>query len=219
MATVITISREFGSGGRELGKRMADILGYKYYDREIIEAIAKETELDEHYIEKTLEGGIGAAVFPITFSHSFGYLTQMDSNYITLFACQNKIIKSLPEGGDCIIVGRCADSLLSQYNPVRVFVYADMKSKIERCRARAAETEHFTDKQLIRRIKKIDRARKQTHDMYSPFAWGDKRGYHLCVNTGGMDIKKIAPVAAEYLKVYIDKMKELSSGNNVPSED
>lgn len=208
MGTVITISREFGSGGRELGKRIADILGYKYYDREIVEAIAKETELDEHYIEKLLEGGVGAAVFPITFSHSFGYLTHMDNNYITLLACQNKIIKSLPENGDCVIVGRCADSLLSAYNPVRVFVYADMPSKIARCRARAPEQEDFTDKQLIKRIKKIDRARKQTHDMYAPFAWGDKRGYHLCVNTSGTEIKKLAEVVAQYLKVYIDKLNK-----------
>ena len=205
MATVITISREFGSGGRELGKRLGDILGFKYYDREIIEAIAKETSFDEHYIEKTLEGGIGSAVFPITFSHSFGYLTQLDSNYIKLFACQNKIVKSLPEAGDCIIVGRCADTLLAEYNPVKVFVYAAMPSKVERCRERAPKDEHFTDKQLIKRIKKIDKARKQTHDMYSPFSWGDKRGYHLCVNTTDMEIKKLAPVVAEYLKVYIEK--------------
>lgn len=207
MATIITVSREFGSGGRELGKRVADILGFKYYDKEIIDAIAKETSLDEKYVEKTLEAGIGAAVYPMTFAHSFCYIPYINSNYLEILACQNKIVKSLPEQGDCVIVGRFADSVLAEYKPVKTFVYADMASKMERCRARATAEENYTDKQLIKRIKKIDKARKQTHDMYSSTIWGDKKNYHLCINTTGVEIKKLAPVVAEYLKVYIEANK------------
>lgn len=122
---VITISREFGSGGRELGKRLADALGYRYYDREIIEAIAKETSLDEQYIERTLENGAGAAIYPITFSRSFGYLAPVNTHYFEILARQQEIIKRIPEHGNCVIVGRSADSVLAEYNPVKIFVYAD----------------------------------------------------------------------------------------------
>ena len=200
---VITISREFGSGGRELGKRLADALGYRYYDREIIEAIAKETSLDEQYIERTLENGAGAAIYPITFSRSFGYLAPVNTHYFEILARQQEIIKRIPEHGNCVIVGRSADSVLAEYNPVKIFVYADMTSKLARCKARVKSDEALTDKQLIRKIKKLDKVRKQTHDMYSSTEWGDKKTYNLGVNTTGVVIKELAIKLAEYLKLYI----------------
>lgn len=201
---IITISREFGSGGRELGKRLADELNFRYYDREIIEKIAEDTSLDENYIERTLENGIGAAVYPITFSRSFGYLAPVNTHYFEILASQQEVIKKLPEHGDCVIVGRSADSVLAEYNPFKVFVYSDMKSKLERCRARAeGQEENLTDKQLVRRIKKLDKVRKQTHDMYSSTVWGDKKTYNLCVNTSGASIKELAKSLAEYIKICI----------------
>lgn len=201
---IITISREFGSGGRELGKRLADELNFRYYDREIIEKIAEDTSLDENYIERTLENGVGAAVYPITFSRSFGYLAPVNTHYFEILASQQEVIKKLPEHGDCVIVGRSADSVLAEYNPFKVFVYSDMKSKLERCRARAeGQEENLTDKQLVRRIKKLDKVRKQTHDMYSSTVWGDKKTYNLCVNTSGASIKELAKSLAEYIKICI----------------
>ena len=201
---IITISREFGSGGRELGKRLADELNFRYYDREIIEKIAKDTSLDENYIERTLENGVGAAVYPITFSRSFGYIAPVNTHYFEILASQQDIIKKLPEHGDCVIVGRSADSVLADYNPFKIFVYADTESKLARCRERAGEAEkNLTDKQLVRRIKKLDKVRKQTHDMYSSTVWGDKRTYNLCVNTSGANIKEIAKCIAQYITSYV----------------
>lgn len=201
---IITISREFGSGGRELGKRLADELNFRYYDREIIEKIAEDTSLDENYIERTLENGVGAAVYPITFSRSFGYIAPVNTHYFEILASQQEVIKKLPEHGDCVIVGRSADSVLAEYNPFKVFVYSDMKSKLARCRARAdRHEEKLTDKQLLRRIKKLDKVRKQTHDMYSSTVWGDKTTYNLCVNTSGASIKELAKSLAEYVKTIL----------------
>lgn len=201
---IITISREFGSGGRELGKRLADELNFRYYDREIIEKIAEDTSLDENYIERTLENGVGAAVYPITFSRSFGYIAPVNTHYFEILASQQEVIKKLPEHGDCVIVGRSADSVLAEYNPFKVFVYSDMKSKFARCRARAdRHEEKLTDKQLLRRIKKLDKVRKQTHDMYSSTVWGDKITYNLCVNTSGASIKELAKSLAEYVKTIL----------------
>lgn len=201
---IITISREFGSGGRELGKRLADELNFRYYDREIIEKIAKDTSLDEGYVERMLENGALSAIYPITFSRSFGYIAPVNTHYFEILASQQDIIKKLPASGDCVIVGRSADSVLAEYNPFKIFVYADTESKLARCRARADKSEeNLTDKQLLKRIKKLDKVRKQTHDMYSSTVWGDKRTYNLCVNTSGADIKEIAKCIAQYVRSYV----------------
>ncbi len=202
--TVITISREFGSGGRELGKRLADELNFRYYDREIIEKIAKDTALDEGYVERMLESGVGAAFFPLTFAHSFGYIAPVNTRYFEILAKEQEIIKKLPEHGDCIIVGRNADSVLAKLNPFKIFVYADAESKIARCRARADKDEKsLTDKQLYKRIKRLDKVRKQTHDLYSTTVWGDKSSYNLCINTSGASIKNLAKCLARYIEAYV----------------
>lgn len=199
--SIITVSREFGSGGREVGKRLADAFGYAYYDREIVSAIAAKTQMSEGYVANALEGGLFRSI-PVHFGRTFSYTSAMMGSTTNLFVEQHKILKELAAKGDCVIVGRAADAILEEYHPFNLFVYADMEAKLRRCRERATEEESFTDKEMARRIKKIDTERARYHELFSDTPWGKKESYHLCVNTTDVSIKALVPAVAEYIRVW-----------------
>lgn len=200
---ILTISREFGSGGRELGKRIADILGYSYYDREIITTIAKEHNYDENYVESVLENRFPIDI-PITYGRTFSYTDVTGQQAIQLMSTQYKMLREFAAKDNCVIVGRSANIILEDFNPLNIFVYADMESKIKRCRERAAENENLSDFELKRKIKQIDNGRSKHQKFISEQKWGNKEGYHLCVNTSGLEIKALSAVIAEYVKVYFE---------------
>lgn len=204
--SIITISREFGSGGREVGKRLADAMGYAYYDREIVTAIAQKTRMDEGYVASALEGGLFRGI-PIHFGRTFSYSTTLMTNTANLFVEQHKIIRELAAKGNCIIVGRAADAILEEYHPFNLFVYAELEAKVRRCQQRAPEGEKLTERELIRRIKKIDTERARYHEMFSDTRWGRKESYHLCVNTTGVEIKSLVPVIAQYARCWMAEQK------------
>lgn len=194
---IITVSREFGSGGRELGKRVADALGYAYYDREIITAVAARHDFNEHYVEWVLENAIPISV-PISFGKTFSYSDATGQQALELLTSQCILLKEIAEKENCVIVGRSANIILEEFQPLNLFVYADMESKMRRCRERAAEGEVYTDYQLKRQIRQIDQGRARHQRFLSEKKWGDKAGYHLCVNTSGLEIRKIAPIVADF---------------------
>lgn len=205
--SIITVSREFGSGGRELAKRLSDTLGMAYYDHEIITAIAKEAKLDEKYVERTLES-MAFNNYPITFSRTFSGISAVNTITPQLFAVQHKIIRELAEKGDCIIVGRGANAVLREYHPFSIFVYADMASKITRCKQRAAEDEKLSDKEINKKIKQIDKDRAKNYYLVSNARWGDKSGYDLCLNTTNINIKEFTLIIAEYAKRWLEENKK-----------
>lgn len=196
---IITISREFGSGGRELGKRLADCLQFSYYDKEIILAVAENIGLNEAYVEEIMEKG-QFCNYPITIGRSFSYPAYLQQNTTNLLVVRQKIIKALAAQGDCVIVGQSADVVLQEFSPFNLFVYADSDSKIKRCRERSPEGECLTDKDLLKKMKQVDAARAKSRTMLSGLKWGKKESYHLCVNTTGVQIKTLAPHIADYAK-------------------
>lgn len=198
---IITISRTFGSGGRELGKRMADLLHFAYYDKEIILAIAEESRLDETYVETMMEKGVRS--YPITVGRTFTYPTFLQQNTTSILVARQKIIRALAAKGDCVVMGQSADVILQAHHPFNLFVYADTASKMKRCRERAPGDEDLTDRELIKRMKQIDAARAKSRELFSNLKWGQKEGYHLCVNTTGTQIKTLAPHVAEYAKYWL----------------
>jgi len=208
MTRIITINREFGSGGRELGKRLADALGIPCYDHEIIEMIAKENGFDERYVANVSEKSIEAA-YPLTIGHRFAMPTiQVMDQPIRVAVAQRQILENFAQKGDCVIVGRCADVILKEYHPLRIFVYASMDSKVARCQARAPEGEDLSRKELERRIRQIERNRSQFREMYSETKWGSKESYDLCINTSGREIKPIVPAVAEFVNCWFGKEEE-----------
>ena len=202
MTRIITISREFCSGGRELGKRLADALGIPCYDHEIIQMIAKENGFDERYVANMSEKSIEAA-YPLTIGHRFSMPpVPVMEQPIRVAVAQREILESFARKGDCVIVGRCADVILKEYHPLSIFVYANMDAKIARCQERAPEGENLTRKELERRIRQVEKGRRQFREMYSEVKWGDKEAYDLCINTSGREIKKLIPALVELVNCW-----------------
>lgn len=200
--TVITIGREFGSGGRELARRLSEELGFVYYDQEILTEIANRTQLSESYVKAVVEHS-PVTSYPIHVVHSFHPATNTMMNQ-TNKVCQEQsaIIKEMAEKSNCIIVGRCADYILRDYHPIRIFVYSTMEEKIKRCRAKANDSEGMSDKELEKQIKNIDRHRKKYYDFYTGQEWGDRRNYDILINTSRMDLKETVKALSIGLKAF-----------------
>lgn len=198
---IITISREFGSGGRKLGKQLAKLLNYDYYDKEIIASIASNTGMDENYIEDTLAQDRWQNV-PLTFHHSVSNIA-LDSTHTDLLLERKRVIEDIAAAGkDCVIVGRNADILLREYRPFNIFVCADLATKINRCTKRSSENECLDAKELERKIYKIDKSRAQTRALITDSGWGDRAAYHLILNTTDWEIKELALAVAEFVKKW-----------------
>ena len=200
MNRIITIGREFGSGGREVGKRLSEALGIAYYDREIVEEIAKRTQLAEEYVHQIVEHQ-PKLHYPITIGHTLhaggsDYLLRQQA---AVFAEQATVLREMAEKSDCVIVGRCADYILRESAPLRLFVYADMEARMARCREKAPEAEELTDRQLRRRIREVDRHRARYYTYYTGKTWGARENYDLCVNTSNIPVKEIATALANLL--------------------
>lgn len=205
---IITISREFGSGGRELGKRMADILNFAFYDKEIIDSIAQTSDFDIHYASNNEESN--DSVLALSVAHTFELsATGYQQNTGRILMAQNKAIKELASRGkDCIIVGRSADVLLQEYNPLNLFVYADMQTKINRCRDRLLTDENLTEEEIEFQIHQVDGIRAKYRSLLTNRKRGQKENYHLCVNTTEWVIKDLAPMVAEYTKAWFARSIE-----------
>lgn len=205
MKKAITIGREFGSGGREIGRRIAEKLQFSYYDREIVTEIAKRTKLSEEYVERITEDR-PYMPYPIhagmSFHTAYYAYTEFDRS-LAVFAEQHNIIKELAEKSDCIIVGRCADYVLKEKAPFRIFVFADTESKLKRCRERSPEDEYLSDSKMKRNIRSIDRGRARYYNYFSQQKWGARENYDLLINTSGKDIRQISDAVANYLKSYL----------------
>lgn len=202
MNNIITIGREFSSGGRELGRKLAEELGYEFYDKEIITEIAKNTSLSEQYVQQVIEKN-PHDLFPITVAHTFSYVDSYTMNQKqSIYSEQEKVLKNMAEKSNCVIVGRCADYILKDYNPFRIFVYSNMDCKVKRCKEKN-EHENLTDKKLIKQIKNIDKARAKFYNFYTGQKWGDKAYYDVFVNTSTLKIDDIVPQLAKMLEGQI----------------
>lgn len=204
MKRIITIGREFGSGGRELGRRLSEKLHVAYYDQEIITEIAKRTSMSEEYVRQVSESS-PVMSFPIHVRHSFYYgPNPMLQQSLSIYSEQHKLLLELAKKSDCIIVGRCADYILRDAQPFRVFVYADTESKLKRCMERKPEDESLSEAQMKKRMTDIDRGRAKYYEFFSEQKWGAKENYDLLVNTSGADVKTLADALCGYLQTIFE---------------
>lgn len=185
---IITISRQFGSGGRTVGRMAADRLGFRCYDREIIQKIAEKSGFAEDYISEA-----GEYVDDTGF---FGALGGLDfyghSNHITIWTEQCAILKKIADEGPCVIVGRCADYVLKEYHKdlLKCFIYADMDSRAERIVRQYGES----DVNPKKRLKDKDKRRAAYYDIYTDQTYGDPVNYDLCLNTGTLGIDQCVDI-------------------------
>lgn len=202
MRRIITIDREFGSGGREIGKRLAETMNIAYYDHEIVEKISESSEFTKEYID-SLDEKRPIPIFPINIASTFGMQMnfQMDRQ-IDLYSKTADLIRNIASKSDCLIVGRCADHILRDMNPLKLFIYADFDYKIKRCKEKKYEDiKNLSDKEIEKKIISVDKERKSYYNFYTNQEWGDRLNYDLLVNTTNVDVKCITKV----LKGYIDE--------------
>ena len=199
MNRIITISREFGSGGREVGRRLAEAMKIAYYDQQIVTALIERDPEAEAYI-RYMAAQRPLPLLPITTARAFGLPTNdAVAKNLNFYLQESKIIQEAAERSDCVIVGRCADYILRDLRPFRLFVYADMASKIARCREKGADAEELTDKALRQKIMSIDKKRARYYRFYTDQEWGDKGNDDLCVNTTNAQTGKIVRAIERFI--------------------
>lgn len=192
---IITISRQFGSGGRSVGKLVAEKLGLKCFDKEIIAQIAQKSGFTEDYINEHGEymddGGFFASLGNLDF---YG-----QSNRLTIWSEQCKIIKKIAEEGDCVIVGRCADYVLKDKENIsllKAFIYADMDYRAHRIVTQYGESEIKPKK----RLKDKDKRRAAYYEIYTDQRFGDPLNYDMCLNSSSLGLERCAEIIAEEYK-------------------
>ena len=180
---IITISREFGSGGRTIGKQVAERLGIAYYDKELIEKIAEGTGFSKEFIQEYGEHAPGKNVFSYSF---LGRTASGMSMQDYIWTEQKKIIRELAEKEPCVIVGRCADYILRHREDcLHVFIHADMAKKVERIVKLYGETADKPEK----RLRDKDKKRSVNYQYYTDREWGRSQNYHLCLDSGVFGIE------------------------------
>ena len=193
---VITLSREFGSGGRYVGRLIADKLGIKLYDKDFVIKVAEETGLSQEYIEQNEQKRSALAQL------NNGYYSEFN-NSDELFAKESELIKEIADKESCVIIGRCADSILGdRANVVKVFVYSDMEDKIKR-----ATKYYGMDKEKAEKeIERIDKQRGNHYKYYTGKEWKDFANYDICVNSDALGVEKTADMIC---KIVEEKEKSL----------
>lgn len=188
---IITIARQHGSGGRLIGKRLAELLEIPYYDKELIFLTAQRTGFAEDFVREAEEKN------NISLLYSIYYATNTQSIYDQAQTAQFNVIRELAAKGSCVIVGRAADCILKE-DPdcVRVFIHAPLEERIRRA------TEDYGEEMggnAEKTLQKRDKARSTFYNIYSTYNWGDTRNYHLTLDSS-IGIEK----AAEVIKAYVE---------------
>lgn len=189
---IITISRQFGSGGRTIGKKLAEKLNVPCYDAEIIEEITKKSGFAREYIEERSEDALGGNWFANSLGS--GYNFNGHSIQDDLWNFQRKVVIELAEKESCVIVGRCADYILrDRCDCLRVFVYADKDVRAKRIVEQYGERTDSPQK----RIRDKDKRRAAYYNFYTDMKWGAVQNYDVCLNSGVIGIEKCADVLSK----------------------
>ncbi len=198
--TVITIGRQYGSGGREIGKKISEILGIGYYDDELISLAAKNSGMNQDSLSDVDEKATNSLLYTLAMGGSlFGgnaaIAYEMPIND-KLYIAQSDVIKSLAAKESCVIIGRCADYVLRD-NPhtVNLFIYADIQKRAVRVAGRRGITEAKAKDIII----KTDKQRANYYNYYTSLKWGRIENYDLCIDSGRIGCDKAAEVIAEYV--------------------
>jgi cytidylate kinase len=192
---IITVSREFGSGGRSIARMIAERLGYAYYDKSLIAGIAREHGLSEVFVEEYGEYAVSKnqLVFDFSVDNPGRYGSNL-SIYDQLYIFQHNYITGLAEKEPCVIVGRCADFILrDRADCLHAFFYADMDFRLDRIANASGRKIDNPEK----RLKEMDERRKAYYRHYTGRRWGESGNYHIAMNTGAIGIDRCARIIAE----------------------
>ena len=200
---VITIERQYGSGGRVTGKRLAEELGIHFYDEEILKMTSEESAIGEQYFRLADERAGNNLLYKIVGGLRDSLAKPSTKDDITspdnLFRFQSDVIRNLAKAESCIIAGRCADYVLEDCKNVdllNVFIYGELSYRV----GRVMEAYGITQKQAKDRVVKTDKQRKTYYNYYSNREWGVMSNYDMCLNTGVLGIENSAKIIINYIK-------------------
>ena len=214
MPRVITIGRQFGSGGHEVGSRLAKKMGIPFYDKEILSLTAKNSRFAESYLEKMDEqkpsflnvGSAGLMSGAGGTSSAQGAITQFYnlSPNDQIFLEASKVMHSLAEKGPCVIVGRCADYILRELDPINFFICADIQDRVAR---KLALDEHstMTEQEMEKLIRQTDKSRSKYYEYYSHETWGAAYNYHMCINTSVVGVDGAVEIIMKFVEEFRKK--------------
>ena len=204
---IITIARQFGSGGREIGETVARLLGIPLYDKELITDAAAKGNLNEEILRKTDESAANSLLYTLAMGSNvvgttmhFGYKMPINDK---LFILQSDVIKNYARSGSCVIIGRCADYVLRDEPSIfRIFVYADLEHR----KARVAERHpEIKSSQIVDVINKTDKRRASYYNFYTGNKWGRYDNYDIAINSSRLGIQGAAEMIAECVKQLREK--------------
>mgnify|MGYP002531376589 FL=1 len=198
---IITISRQFGSGGHEVGMRLAKRLGVKFYDKELVDLLAKDGKYDVDFIEAN-EEKCSPPMCPIMPGFAMPVFYQ-DLPSDLIYKGQSKLIRSLAERGPCVVVGRCADYILRNMNPVDCFIYGSLDERINRKMSMIPEGLDLTRQEIKKRIIDVDKKRAKYYEFYADRRWGKMEDYDLCISTDNIGVDG----AVETIMAYLEHCK------------
>lgn len=198
---IITLGREFGSGGRKIGKQLADLLGIKFYDKELIAIAAKESGLSENLFEGIDEKPTNSLLYSLVMGvqtgrgnfYRYGDLLNSDA----IFRIQTQVIEELVEKDSCVIVGRCSDYILRERdNVLNLFIHANDDFKLERVK----QLYKFNHKDAIDIIRKTDKKRSNYYNFYTNQEWGEVSNYQLSIDSSFLGLEDTAEFISQFVK-------------------
>lgn len=191
---IITISREFGSGGRYIGKQLAEKMGLAFYDKDIIAKVAEETGFSEKFVEQKAEHSPTKNIFAYAFVGRNSAGMSIDDY---LYSTQRKIILDIAEKESCVIVGRCADYILKERKDVlNVFIHGELPEKTRRI----CELYEKTEKEAIAMMKDMDKKRSINYEYYTDQKWGNIKNYDVTLNSSTFGYERCAEMIKEMAK-------------------
>ncbi len=196
--TIITIARQYGSGGREIGERVAELLGIAKYDKEFVALAAeKESSFDAKALEKVDERATGSLLYTLAMGSNLFHAPHLSPALPLndrLFAVQCSIIRSLAEEASCVMIGRCADYVLRDHpDRLSVFIYADLDAR----KQRVSERHGIKESKALDIINKTDRRRASYYNFYTGRSWGKYDNYHIAINSTVLGIEGTARLIAD----------------------
>ena len=197
---IITIGRQFGSGGRTVGKKLAEQLGIAYYDKELINLASKESGICGEFFEKADEKNSGSLLKALAMGFTMNNAIFQSNDYLSnesLFRIQSDVIRKVAAEGSCVLVGRCADYILRE-DPdcIDVFISAGWKDRI----CRAMEYNHLEEKEAQEFLRKADKSRASYYNYYTDKIWGAAESYDLCINASLYGIDR----TVAFIRSFID---------------
>lgn len=204
---VVTIGREFGSGGREIGEAIAEKLNFTFYSEKLVSKASEVTGIDESFFRKVDERQKKSFWYMFAMSNILSDGTEDSIATLPtnekLFIEQTKVIEDLAEKENCVIVGRCSNYILKDLpNALHIFIYSNMNSKLRRTMERQNMTEHEAKKL----IHKIEKERRTYYNYYTEYTWGDKQDYDICLDSSRLTEEEMVDIVYNLVRARMNKL-------------